>query len=206
MDMYHGQPVLVKSSQVCDIHSNGDYRQAMDKLSVFSDILIVDLDGAYGEIIQNLARKSHIFIGGGLRTINDIQEMLKSSIRRCVIASAEDTLISNTPKGRLVVEMSINEHNEILTDGRQTNTHLNVIPRINQLVQIGIHTISITFVQSEGHLAGIRRQQIRDLLLQTSNSIRKIYIAGGISLVIFSCYSPTWIDHMEKSIGHRQYI
>ena len=190
MDMYDGQPVLVKSSQVYDIHSNGDYRQAMDKLSIFSDILIVDLDGALGEsnsknreIIQNLARKYHIFTGGGLRTIDDIQTMLKSSVRRCVIASGDDTLISKIPKERLVVEMSVNEHNEILTHGRQTNTHLNVIVRINQLVQIGVHAISITFVQSEGHLAGIPRQQIHNLLLQIPDDIRKIYIAGGISML-----------------------
>ncbi|CAF1456063.1 unnamed protein product, partial [Didymodactylos carnosus] len=53
--------------------------------------------------------------------------------------------------------------------------------RINELIQIGVNVISITFVQTEGHLSGIPRNQIRDLLLQIPHNIFKIYIAGGIS-------------------------
>lgn len=188
MDMFNGQPVLVKSSQVCEIHNHGDYQKAIEKLSIFSDILVVDLDGAFGEkqtknreIIKNLAQKYHIFTGGGLRTLEDIEDVLKSSVRRCVLASADDSLIDKIPKERLIVEISINEHNEVLIHGRQTNTHLNILTKINQLIQIGVHAISITFVQSEGHLSGIPRQQIRDLILQIPNEIRKIFIAGGIS-------------------------
>lgn len=188
MDMFNGQPVLVKSSKVCETHSDGDYQQAIEKLSIFSDILVVDLDGAFGEtksknreIIKSLAQKYHIFTGGGLRSLTDIQDVLKSSVRRCVLASAEDTLINKIPKERLIVEISTNEQNEVLIHGRQTNTHINILTKINQLVDIGVHAISITFVQSEGHLSGIPRQQIRDLILQISHQIRKIYIAGGIS-------------------------
>ena len=50
MDMFNGQPVLVKSSKVHEIHHDGDYRKAMKKISIFSDILVVDLDGAFGDI------------------------------------------------------------------------------------------------------------------------------------------------------------
>ncbi|CAF4362928.1 unnamed protein product, partial [Rotaria sp. Silwood2] len=49
MNMFNGQPVLVKSSQVYDVHSDGEYWQAMEKLRIFLDILIVDLNGASGE-------------------------------------------------------------------------------------------------------------------------------------------------------------
>lgn len=107
--------------------------------------------------------------------------MLKSSVRRCVIASGNDELIEKIPKERLVVEMSVNEQNEVLTHGRRTNTGMNIITRINELVKLGVNVISITFVQSEGHLSGIPRQQIRDLLLLIPYQIKRIYIAGGIS-------------------------
>ncbi|CAF1468962.1 unnamed protein product [Rotaria sp. Silwood1] len=188
MDMFNGQPVLVKSSQVYEIHSDGEYWKAMEKLSIFTNMLIVDLNGAFGEtdtknrqIIKKLAQKYHVYVGGGLRSLADVEDMLKSSVRRCVVASADDELIMKIPKERLVVEISINEQNEVLIHGRHTNTHVNIITRINQLIQIGVNTISITFVQSEGHLSGIPRQQIRDLLLQISQNIKRIYIAGGIS-------------------------
>jgi phosphoribosyl-AMP cyclohydrolase/phosphoribosyl-ATP pyrophosphohydrolase/uncharacterized protein related to proFAR isomerase len=188
MDMYNGQPVLVKSSQVYQTHSDGDYQKAIEKINIFTDILIVDLDGAFGqtntlnrEIIKNLAQKYHVFTGGGLRSLNDIDDVLKSSVRRCVLASADDILINKIPKERLIVEISINEQNEILIHGRQTNTHMNIITRINQLIEMGVHAISITFVQTEGHLQGIPRKQIQDLILQIPDKIRKIYIAGGIT-------------------------
>ena len=188
MDMFNGQPVLVKSSQVCETHSDGDYRQAMAKLSIFPDILVVDLNGAFGEIdtknrqiIKELARKHHVHTGGGLRSLTDLEDMLKSGVRRCVMASADDALIAKILKDRLIVEISINEQNEVLIHGRRTNTHVDIITRVNQLIQIGVNVISITFVQTEGHLSGIPRQQIRDLLLQIPNNIEKIYIGGGVS-------------------------
>lgn len=188
MDIYNGEPVLVKSSKIYEKHSDGDYRQAMDKIGIFTDILIVDLNGAFNEdntqnreIIKTLSKKYHVFTGGGLRTLNDIEDVLKSSVRRCVLASADDTLIKQIPKERLIIEMSINENNEILINGRQTNTHIHIIQRINQLIQMDVHAISITFIQTEGHLSGIPRQQIHDLISQIPSNIRKIYIAGGIS-------------------------
>ncbi|CAF1158403.1 unnamed protein product [Adineta steineri] len=188
MDMFNAQPVLVQSSQVCELHSHGDYQQAISKLAIFPDMLIVDLNGAFGEsntmnrqIIKQLACKYHVHTGGGLRSLADLQEMLNSGVRRCVMASAEDTLMVQIPKDRLIAEISINECNEVLIHGRRTNTHVNVITRIHQLVDIGVDTISITFVHTEGHLSGIPREQIRNLLVQIPCHIEKVYIAGGVS-------------------------
>ena len=190
MDLFDGQPVLVKSSKVTETHSNGDYQQAIEKLSIFSDILIIDLNGAFGEknhrnhqIIKELAEKYHVHTGGGLRSLNDLDNMFNSGVRRCVMATADNDLIKKIPKDRLIIEISINEYNEVLIHGRQTNTHVNIIEKINQLIQIDINVISITFVQTEGHLSGIPREQIRHLLLQVPNSIEKIYIGGGITTI-----------------------
>ncbi|CAF3438872.1 unnamed protein product [Rotaria socialis] len=188
MDMYNGQPVLVKSSQVCEIHSDGNYWQAIKSIGIFPDILIVDLNGAFGEtdtknreIIKKLALKYPVHTGGGLRSLSDVEDVLKSNVRRCTVASADDELIAKIPKDRLIVEMSINENNEVLIHGRKTNTHVNIITKVNQLIAMGVNVISITFVNAEGHLSGIPRKQIQDLLVQIPKNIEKIYIAGGIS-------------------------
>ncbi len=78
-------------------------------------------------IIKELAPKYYVHSGGGLRSLNDLDEMLKSDVRRCVMVSAEDTLIETIPKDRLIVEISVNEQNEVLIHGRRTNTHVNII-------------------------------------------------------------------------------
>ncbi|CAF4637216.1 unnamed protein product, partial [Rotaria sp. Silwood2] len=121
-----------------------------------------------------LAQKHHIYAGCGLRSLTDVEDMLKSSVCRCVVASTDDVLITKIPKEHLVVEISINELNEVLIHGRQTNTHVNIITKINQLIQIDVNIISIPFVQSEGHLSGIPRQQIRNLLIQIPQNIKRI--------------------------------
>ncbi|CAF3721946.1 unnamed protein product [Rotaria sp. Silwood1] len=184
MDLFNGKPVLVKSSQINQYHSNSDYIQAMNYISIFSDILIIDLNRVFDQtnkIIKELENKYYIHTGGGLRTLIDIDDMLKSGVRHCVLSSMNDELIKKIPKDRLIIEISINEKNEVLINGRQINTHINIINKINQLIQIGIQIISITFVQTEGHLLGIPRQQIHDLIIQIPNYIEKIYIAGGIT-------------------------
>ena len=41
LDLFNNQPVLVKSSKVYQVHSDGDVKKALDKISLFTDILIV---------------------------------------------------------------------------------------------------------------------------------------------------------------------
>ncbi|CAF4508080.1 unnamed protein product [Rotaria sp. Silwood2] len=131
MNMFNGQPVLVKSSQVYDVHSDSEYWQAMEKL----------------RIIKKLAQKHHIYAGCGLRSLTDVEDMLKSSVCRCVVASTDDVLITKIPKEHLVVEISINELNEVLIHGRQTNTHSfdRVVPQLGSAIWKNKLTIGSIF-------------------------------------------------------------
>ena len=187
MDLYDGEPVLVKSGKVYTSHSDGYYQKAMDKISIFPDILVVDLNGALSEgnsnrrIIKELAPKYYIHTGGGLRSIEDIEDVLKSSVRRVVLSSAEDELIAKIPKDRLIVELSVNENNEVLIHGRKTNTGISIFERLNQMANLGVEAISVTYHNAEGHMKGIMREQINKLMLEMPTKIRKIIIAGGIS-------------------------
>ena len=64
MDLYDGKPVLFKSGEVYTTHTDGDYNKAMEIISIFPDILVVDLNGALStpnpnnrKIIKELAQK-----------------------------------------------------------------------------------------------------------------------------------------------------
>ncbi len=193
LDMYNTHPVLVKSGKVSEIHTNGNVNDAIDVISLYPDVLVVDLNGALGEkadiddnrpIIKRLAREYYIHTGGGLRSIEDVQEMLSSSVRRVVVSSNTDTeFISKIPKERLIVELSVNEHNEVMTHGRKVNTGINIDKYMNNLAAIGVNIISITFHCSEGHLQGIPKKQIADIIKMVPRSITKVIIAGGISSI-----------------------
>ncbi|QKF93872.1 phosphoribosyl-ATP pyrophosphatase [Fadolivirus algeromassiliense] len=189
MDMYDGKPVLVRSGKVYTTHSDGDYKKAMETISIFPDILVVDLNGALSEgqsnrkIVKELAQKYYVHSGGGLRTIEDVQDVLKSSARRIVLSSANDDLIKQVPKDRLIVELSVNENNEVLIHGRKTNTGISIFKRLNEMSNYGVEAISITFHNTEGHMKGIPRAQLSEIMLNMPTSIQKVIIAGGISSI-----------------------
>lgn len=65
---------------------------------------------------------------------------------------------------KVIVELSINENNEVLTHGRTVNTKVNVIEKMRELCLKGIKTISITFRNNEGKLEGLPRKQLKNLM------------------------------------------
>lgn len=189
MDLYDRKPVLVKSGKILEIHSNGKYVDAFEKISIHPDILVVDLNGAIDnnnsinrDIIKKLATDHYIHAGGGIRTLEDAQDILGSSARRIVVSSNTDReFINKIPKERLIVELSIDQYNNVLINGRKTNTGIKYSQKIKELVDMSVEAISLTFHDTEGHLNGIPRNQIYDILEVTPDRVKKIIIAGGIS-------------------------
>jgi len=189
-DLYNGKPTLVKSGKVMEHHSNEDINKALEFISVFPDILVVDLNGAMGEgnnrkLIKENATKYYTHCGGGLRTIEDIQDVLSASARRIVVSTnISKDFIDRIPKERLIVELSINENNQILTHGRKGFNNNNLLEVLDYLSKLGVEAISVTFHKTEGHLSGIDRIHVSNVYNILSNyKFEKIYIAGGISTI-----------------------
>ena len=192
LDLYDGKPSLVNRGKVIEHHSDEDPYKAIQHICVAPDVLVVDLNGAMGinhddspnvSFIKNVSTKYYVHVGGGLRWIHDIQDMLERSARRVVLGSASDELISQVPKERLIVEATVNLDNEVLIHGRKTNTHVHIRDRMTQLASIGVEAISITFHDSEGRLNGIPREQIKDIVDMADGKFKKIIIAGGITTI-----------------------
>jgi len=198
MDMYDGKPVLVKSGKIVETHSSGSWPVAFEKVSIFPDILVVDLDGALNKpgeddendgitsknrpIIKQLATKYYVHSGGGLRTLEDVQDVLGASARRIVVGSNTDIeFIKAIPKDRLIVELSVDENNHVLIHGRKTNTKISIFDKLKEMADLGVEAVSMTFHHTEGHLKGIPRDQVRDIVSKTPKGIEKIIIAGGVS-------------------------
>jgi phosphoribosylformimino-5-aminoimidazole carboxamide ribonucleotide (ProFAR) isomerase len=50
-----------------------------------------------------------------------------------------------------------------------------------QLARKGVKVVSLTFNHKEGHLSGIPREQLRDIMFTVPGPISKVIIAGGIT-------------------------
>ncbi len=206
MDLYDGQPVLVKNGLVKETHSNGSVDEAMRKIGIFPDILVVDLNGALGEdetisrtVAAGLAKRYYVHFGGGLRNMDDVRAMLASSVRRVTVASRME-LVSEIPRDRLVVELSVNERGLVMVDGRKTTTDVSFAERVKDLADMGVEAISITFHATEGCLRGIPRRQLAAMILSVPPSVKKIMVAGGITSVddLHYCWS---IDRVIPQLG-----
>ncbi|ATZ80961.1 bifunctional phosphoribosyl-AMP cyclohydrolase/phosphoribosyl-ATP pyrophosphatase protein [Bodo saltans virus] len=188
MDLYNGKPVLVKSGKVYMSHSDGDYNKALEKISIFPDVLVVDLNGAFGDknnnrdIVKEIAMTNYIYTGGGIRTIEDVQDVLKSSAKRIVIGSNfDDGFLKQIDSNRLIIELSIDDNYEVIIKGRTERTNKTIFEYMEELAKNGINFISITFHSTEGHMHGFPRKMVSEIVLNAPNSIKNIAIAGGVS-------------------------
>jgi phosphoribosyl-AMP cyclohydrolase/phosphoribosyl-ATP pyrophosphohydrolase/uncharacterized protein related to proFAR isomerase len=190
LDIYNNKPVLVKKGKVFETHADS-IQEAFDKISLYPDILMVDLNGAIDKNkfinrteIKKFGTKNYIHTGGGIHTLEDVQEILQSSVRRIVVGSnTTNEFISQIPKPRLIVELSVNEKFEVLIDGRKTNTHVHILDKLNELALMNVEAISITFQETEGMRSGIPRQMISQLVQYIPKNISKVFIAGGITTI-----------------------
>ncbi|CAH6420029.1 Phosphoribosyl-ATP pyrophosphohydrolase [uncultured virus] len=193
-DVYNGKPSLVKSGKVVEHHSNGRIEDAMEFLSIFPDMLIVDLNGAMEEsvdekksnnrqIIKEIATKYYTHCGGGLRALEDVQDVLSASARRVVISTnVTSEFLKQIPKDRLIVELSIDENSQILTHGRKSLSSINLNDTAAYLASMGVQAVSVTFHKTEGHLAGIDKDHVSEVYnILAAHNFQKIYIAGGVS-------------------------
>lgn len=68
----------------------------------------------------------------------------------------------------------------MLTHARTVNTEQNIIKKMIELSKKGVKIVSLTFHHKEGHLSGIPKEQLRDLMFCIPGPIEKVIIAGGI--------------------------
>jgi phosphoribosylformimino-5-aminoimidazole carboxamide ribonucleotide (ProFAR) isomerase/phosphoribosyl-ATP pyrophosphohydrolase len=190
LDIYNNKPVLVQRGKVFENHSE-TITEALDKIALYPDVLLVDLNGAIDKnkqmnrhLIKEIATKQYIHTGGGVHTLEDAQDLLQSSVRRVVISSnTTSSFISQIPKSRLIVELSVNDMFEVLIDGRKTNTHIHFREKIVELANQGVEAVSVTFQETEGMRRGIPREMIRELSQYIPKNVSKVFIAGGITTI-----------------------
>lgn len=190
MDLYNGQPVLVRAGQVYHVHSPS-MEVALEKITIFPNLLLVDLNRAIPgsdpainrELIKQVGLSHYIYTGGGVKTMADVQELLGSSVRRIVIGSNFDpAFLRSIPANRVIIELTVDEHDSVLTHGRTVNTQIRISEFMRTILGYGIDTFSVTFHHSEGLLQGIPRSQILRILGSIPlTQINKLIIAGGIA-------------------------
>jgi len=159
--------------------------------SGFNDIHIVDLDGALQgkpvnsiivkEIIKKVKLK--IQIGGGIRTIDDINSWIEMGVDRVVMGTAavENTKLLETAcnkfKNKIAVALDIKD-GFIALSGWTKRTNISAIDFIKKIQNFGVSRIIYTDINRDGTKQG---PNIEDTVELSSKVKIPLVISGGVS-------------------------
>ena len=159
----------------------------------FNDIHIVDLDGALQgkpvnsiivkEIIKKV--KSRIQIGGGIRTIDDINNWIEMGVDKVVMGTAsvenKDLLkiACDKFKNKIAVALDVKD-GLIALCGWKKQTNISAIDYIKEIQNFGVSRIVYTDINKDGTKKG---PNIKDTV-ELSNKVKiPLVISGGVSSV-----------------------
>ena len=152
---------------------------------------IIDLNGAETndninlEVIQKIINNISIPIqvGGGIRSIEKAEEILKSGVSRIIIGTSaiEDfemlkILVERYPE-KVIVSIDAN-HQNVATRGWKTQTEVNAIDLSKRLEEIGIKTIVYTDISKDGMMQG---PNFLDYIELSKKTNLNIIASGGVS-------------------------
>jgi len=156
---------------------------------------IVDLDGALKgktknfEIIKKISDLPvHIQSGGGIRSIDDVSNMLKY-VDRVIIGtiavrnpSIAKTLVQDFGDDRILISID-SKDDKVVTDGWQSESDLGPDIFVERFEDIGIRRFFYTNINMEGRMSGIDITPIKKILKSIKNKDTSLIVSGGISSI-----------------------
>lgn len=177
-----------------------------DDMTVFSDdplkvalqfqnegakaIHVVDLDGARGdgsnrELIGQIAQSVDIPVqtGGGIRTIEDIDNVLSMGIERVILGTAavkDPTLVADAVKkyGKYIAIGIDAKNGFAATEGWEKLSDLKAVDFAKKIELIGVKTIIYTDISTDGMLSGPNLAAMKEMV---STVQMDVIASGGVS-------------------------
>jgi len=159
----------------------------------FKNIHIVDLDGALNgkpsnstivkEIVKRFELK--IQIGGGIRTIEDVENWIKSGVDKVIIGTAavENKSLLKTAcekfKNKIAVSLDVKD-GFIYLSGWKKKTNILVSDFLEEIKNFGISRIIYTDINKDGTKKG---PNIKDTIQLSAKVKIPFIISGGISSI-----------------------
>jgi len=161
--------------------------------SGFKNIHIVDLDGALEgkssnsnivkEIVKNIKLK--IQIGGGIRTIDDVDNWIKSGVDKVIIGTAavENKNLLKTAcekfKNKIAISLDV-KNGFIFLSGWKKQTNILAADFVKEIENFGVSRIIYTDINKDGTKKG---PNIKDTIELSKKVKIPFIISGGISSV-----------------------
>ncbi|MDE6500950.1 MAG: 1-(5-phosphoribosyl)-5-[(5-phosphoribosylamino)methylideneamino]imidazole-4-carboxamide isomerase [Ruminococcus sp.] len=155
-------------------------------------IHMVDLDGAKEgrpvntKIYTDVAEKTNLKVelGGGIRSLETIQEYLNMGISRVILGSValkNPELVRNAVEkfGSEKIVVGIDAMNGMVaTEGWLETSDVNYIDLANQMIKSGVKYFIFTDISKDGTLSGVNKEQLQALADGTADC--NIIASGGV--------------------------
>ncbi len=162
----------------------GDPRSIADKFGLVGEVALIDLDAALGrgdnrEVIQDLCKRAHCRVGGGIRDVQTAIEWLDAGASKIILGTAATPeILRELPRERVIAALDSRD-NMVVTEGWTNQTSRTVEQQIKELGEY-VGGFLITFVEGEGRMGGLDGERIRRLVEQADG--RPVTVAGGVRL------------------------
>jgi len=161
--------------------------------SGFKNIHIVDLDGALkgkpsnSDIVKEIVKsiKLKIQIGGGIRTIDDVDNWIKSGVDKVIIGTAavENKNLLKTAcekfKNKIAISLDVKD-GFIFLSGWKKQTNILAADFIKEIENFGVSRIIYTDINKDGAKKG---PNIKDTIELSKKVKIPFIISGGVSSV-----------------------
>ncbi len=142
----------------------GDPLEIAARWALAGQAHVVDLDAAFAgapsqvALVRRIAEIVPVEVGGGVRSLDDIQRWLDAGARRVVVGTAafsgllEPALAQFGPE-RIVVAADVKD-GKIAVKGWTDTSDVSVIQAVTMLRDAGAHTVLVTAVHRDGTMEG----------------------------------------------------
>ena len=176
------------------VYSNDPQATALKWQSFGAKFLhVVDLDGARAGSPQNLdaikkildAVKIPIEVGGGIRTIDDMEKLLSLGVRRVILGSVAAENISLVKEAikkfgaKIVVGIDA-RNGFVAVHGCEKSSAVKVGELAKKIVAAGVETIIYTDISKDGMLSGVNAEVFTELAKESG---AQIVASGGVKSI-----------------------
>lgn len=169
---------------------------------------VINLDAAFDEeanhnwaLIKELCQLDiNIQLGGGIRTLEDMDRAMKSGIDRVMLSTAAvenpqmvADAISAYGSDAVVIALDTDQEGQVLTHGWTTTAGIEAMALGVQMRQLGVTTVAHTNIHQDGSMSGVDLATSSELAQMTGLNV---IVGGGIRSMddVVECYNQPGIS------------
>jgi phosphoribosylformimino-5-aminoimidazole carboxamide ribotide isomerase len=191
IDLQGGRIVQLVQGEKLALASD-DFEGWIAKFADFPKVQLIDLDAAKNqgynrELVASICRRLPCRVGGGVRTIDDVNALLEARATKVIVGSRlfrggvpdagfAAALAEAAGAARLIAAVDA-RGGRVVIDGWRTQLAITPVEAIRELEPY-FHEFLFTNVDVEGLMRGIDRTAIEDVRRAT---VRSVTVAGGVT-------------------------